>query len=70
VADRARHIAGARRRPRGGDGGFPILALSIVLWRWEANTERERAALVLGGTLAVDSPQGGPTTIVARFPCA
>ena len=24
----------------------------------------------LDGTLDVDSPQGGPTTIVARLPCA
>ena len=24
----------------------------------------------LDGKLEVDSPQGGPTTIVARFPCA
>ena len=24
----------------------------------------------LDGTLAVDSPEGGPTTIIARMPCA
>jgi signal transduction histidine kinase len=31
--------------------GIPILALTLLLWRWGANTERERAALVLGHAL-------------------
>ena len=28
--------------------GFPMLALTLLLWRWGANRERERATLVLG----------------------
>jgi signal transduction histidine kinase len=36
--------------------GFPILACSILLWRWGANTERERAALVLGAPIARPQP--------------
>jgi len=36
--------------------GFPILAISMVLWRWGANTERERAALVLGVPIARPQP--------------
>jgi signal transduction histidine kinase len=33
--------------------GIPILALTLLLWRWVANRERERAALVFGAPLAV-----------------
>ena len=36
--------------------GFPILAFSLLLWRWGANTERERAALVLGAPIARPQP--------------
>ncbi len=32
--------------------GIPILAVSLLLWRWGADTERERAALVLGAPIA------------------
>src|SRR5215211_2989124 len=32
--------------------GIPILAVTLLLWRWGANTERERAALVLGAPIA------------------
>src|SRR5918911_2358109 len=31
--------------------GIPILAAMVALWRWGANTERERAALVLGAPI-------------------
>jgi signal transduction histidine kinase len=31
--------------------GIPILALTLLLWRWGANTERERAAMVLGAPI-------------------
>jgi signal transduction histidine kinase len=32
--------------------GFPMLALTLLLWRWGANRERERATLVLGTPIA------------------
>jgi signal transduction histidine kinase len=32
--------------------GVPILAATMLVWRWGANTERERAALVLGRPIA------------------
>jgi signal transduction histidine kinase len=32
--------------------GIPILAFTLLLWRWGADIERERAALVLGAPLA------------------
>jgi signal transduction histidine kinase len=32
--------------------GIPILLIALLLSRWGANTERERAALVLGGPIA------------------
>ncbi len=28
--------------------GIPVLAVTLLIWRWGANTERQRAALVLG----------------------
>ena len=31
--------------------GIPILAVSLLVWRWGADTERERAALVLGAPI-------------------
>jgi signal transduction histidine kinase len=31
--------------------GVPILAFTLVLWRWGADTERQRAALVLGAPI-------------------
>ena len=31
--------------------GVPVLAATLLLWRWAANTERERAALVLGAPI-------------------
>lgn len=31
--------------------GVPLLAFTLLLWRWGANTERERAALVLGAPI-------------------
>jgi signal transduction histidine kinase len=32
--------------------GFPMLAFTLLLWRWGANRERERATLVLGAPIA------------------
>jgi signal transduction histidine kinase len=32
--------------------GIPILAVTMLLWRWGADTERERAAMVLGAPIA------------------
>jgi signal transduction histidine kinase len=32
--------------------GIPLLAFTMVLWRWGADTERQRAALVLGAPIA------------------
>jgi signal transduction histidine kinase len=32
--------------------GVPLLALTLLLWRWGADTERQRAALVLGEPIA------------------
>ena len=32
--------------------GVPILFFSLLLWRWGANRERERATLVLGAPIA------------------
>src|SRR5215211_932479 len=32
--------------------GIPLLAITMLLWRWGADTERERAALVLGAPIA------------------
>ena len=32
--------------------GIPLLALTMFLWRWGADTERQRAALVLGAPIA------------------
>jgi len=31
--------------------GIPMLALTLLLWRWGADTERQRAALVLGAPI-------------------
>ena len=31
--------------------GIPLLALTMLLWRWGADTERQRAALVLGAPI-------------------
>ncbi|HWH12307.1 MAG TPA: sensor domain-containing protein [Solirubrobacteraceae bacterium] len=31
--------------------GFPLLAVVLLVWRWAANTERDRAALVLGAPI-------------------
>ncbi len=32
--------------------GIPLLAVTLLLWRWGADTERQRAALVLGEPIA------------------
>jgi signal transduction histidine kinase len=32
--------------------GIPLLAVTLLLWRWGADTERQRAALVLGAPIA------------------
>jgi signal transduction histidine kinase len=45
---------------RGGARRVPGSGLEGLAQRVEA----------LDGTLDVDSPQGGPTTIIARLPCA
>jgi signal transduction histidine kinase len=47
--------------------GFPLLALTFFVWRWGANTERERAGLVRG--TAIPSPAPAPITggLVARW---
>jgi signal transduction histidine kinase len=42
--------------------GLPILAIALVLWRWGANTERERAALVLGAPIARPQQAAPPGT--------
>ncbi len=42
--------------------GLPVLAGTLILWRWGANTERDRAALVLGSPIARPprlAPSGG-----------
>ena len=31
--------------------GIPLLAITMMIWRWGANTERQRAALVLGAPI-------------------
>ena len=36
--------------------GIPILAITLLLWRWGANLERERAAMVLGAPIARPQP--------------
>ncbi len=36
--------------------GIPILAICLLLWSWGANTERERAAMVLGAPIARPRP--------------
>jgi signal transduction histidine kinase len=36
--------------------GIPILAVTLLLWRWGANTERERAALVLDAAISRPQP--------------
>jgi signal transduction histidine kinase len=47
--------------------GVPLLALTLLLWRWGANTERERAALVLG--TPIPHPPRPPLTggLLARW---
>jgi signal transduction histidine kinase len=37
--------------------GIPILALTMLLWRFGADTERERAALVLGAPITRPAPR-------------
>ncbi len=32
--------------------GIPLLAITMMIWRWGADTERQRAALVLGAPIA------------------
>jgi signal transduction histidine kinase len=32
--------------------GIPLLAITMLIWRWGADTERQRAALVLGAPIA------------------
>jgi signal transduction histidine kinase len=32
--------------------GVPVLAVTLLIWRWGADTERQRAALVLGAPIA------------------
>ena len=41
--------------------GVPILAIALILWRWGANTERERAALVLGAPIARPQAAAAPS---------
>ncbi|MEA2303706.1 MAG: hypothetical protein QOH43_986 [Solirubrobacteraceae bacterium] len=42
--------------------GIPILAVSMLLWRWGADRERERAALVLGAPIpGAHRPLAGAT---------
>jgi hypothetical protein len=47
--------------------GLPLLAGTLHLWRWAANTERDRAALVLGA--AIPRPPWTPPTggLLARW---
>ena len=45
--------------------GLPILAFTLVLWRWGANTERQRAALVLGAPIP-RPPRRRPPDAAAR----
>ena len=57
--------------------GLPLLAFTLLLWRWGADTERERAALVLGAPIAraragcsppgaAAGPRGAPACATAR----
>jgi signal transduction histidine kinase len=41
--------------------GIPILAIALILWRWGANTERERASLVLGAPIARPRAAAAPS---------
>jgi signal transduction histidine kinase len=48
--------------------GIPILALTLLLWRWGADTERERAALVLGAPIArPPRPAAASGRVLARW---
>jgi signal transduction histidine kinase len=47
--------------------GLPILALALLLARWGANAERERAALVLDGPIARPRPQARADGRLARW---
>jgi hypothetical protein len=47
--------------------GLPLLALALLCWRWGANTERERAALVLGVAIARPPRRVGGGGFVARW---
>ena len=37
--------------------GIPVLAVTLLIWRWGANTERQRAALVLGAPIPRPAPR-------------
>ena len=37
-----------------------MLAVTLLIWRWGANTERQRAALVLGAPIPRPAPRASP----------
>ncbi len=47
--------------------GVPLLALTLMFWRWGANTERERAALVLGAPIPRPPRSAVPGGLLARW---
>jgi signal transduction histidine kinase len=47
--------------------GFVLLALTMLVWRWGANRERERAALILGAPLASAHRPLPPSGFFARW---
>jgi signal transduction histidine kinase len=47
--------------------GFPILALTLFVWRFGANTERQRAALVLGAPIARPPRPPRAAGVIARW---
>jgi len=48
--------------------GIPLLALTLLFWRWAANVERGRAALVLGAPIArPPKPVPSRPTLVGRW---
>ena len=46
--------------------GIPVLAVTLLIWRWGANTERERAALVLGAPIPRPAPRAAALAALAR----
>ena len=47
--------------------GIPILAITLLLWRWGAGTERRRAALVLGAPIAAPARRARGRSLLDRW---